>query len=136
MFGLSKSFHFVFGLIMILFTFVLPPFFAYVIYASHVPLGSWNADIWTVAALIPASAVVGFVIFWVTKIRWEFTDAEIVALRPGGVAWRLAYSEITAVEIRKPAWWLHVLWLQSARGKYSIVLSDARLVRSVDGPTT
>jgi len=136
MFGFSKTFRFIFGSFMILFAFVLPPFFAYVIYSSHVPLGSWDADTWAVAALIPASAVIGYVIFWVTKIRWEFTDAEIVALKPGGVAWRLAYSEITAVEIRKPAWWLHILWLQSAKGKYTIVLSDAQLVRSVDAPAT
>ena len=136
MFGFSKTFRFTFGLFMILFAFVLPPFFAYVIYSSHAPLGSWDADTWTVAAMIPASAVIGVVIFWVTKIRWEFTDAGIVALRPGGVAWRVAYSEITAVEIRKPAWWLHILWLQSAKGSYTIMLSDSRLARSVDASAT
>lgn len=135
-FGFSKTFRFMFGLFMILFAFVLPPFFAYVIYLSHAPLSSWNADTWTVAALIPASAVVGYAIFWVTRIRWEFTDAEIVALKPGGVAWRLAYSEITAAEIQKPAWWLHILWLQSARGKFTIMLSDPQLVRSIDAPAT
>ena len=135
-FGLSKTFRFIFGLFMILFAFVVPAFFAYVIYSSHIPLRSWNADVWTTAALIPASAAVGFVIFWVTQIRWQFTETEIVALKPGGVAWRLAHSEITAFEIRKPAWWMRILWLQSAKGKYPIILSDAQLARSVDAPAT
>jgi hypothetical protein len=135
-FGLSKTFRFVFGVIMILFGVVLPAFFAYVIYSSHIPMSSWNADVWTVAALIPASAAVGCVIFWVTQIRWQFTETEIVALKPGGVSWRLAHSEITAFEIRKPAWWMRILWLQTAKGKYPIVLSDTQLARSVDSPDT
>jgi len=136
MFGFSKTFRFVFGVFMILFAFVLPTFFAYVIYLSHAPLSSWNADIWTAAALVPASAVTGYAIFWLTRIRWEFTDDEIVALKPGGVAWRLAYSEITSAKIHKPAWWLHILWLQSAKGKYTVVLSDPQLIRSVEAPGT
>jgi len=107
-----------------------------VIYLSHAPLGQWNADTWVVAAMIPASAVVGYVIFWVTRIKWEFTDTEIVALKPGGVAWRLAYIEITAAEIRQPAWWLRILSLQSRQGNYTIMLSDAKLVRSIDAPTS
>jgi len=133
-FGFSMTFRFVFGAIMILFAFVLPSFFAYVIYSSHVPLNSWNADIWATSVLIPASLVIGCVIFWAMRTRWEFTDTEIVALRAGGVAWRLAYAEIAAVEIRTPAPWMRVLWLQSAKGKYSVLLSDAQLVRSVEAP--
>ena len=135
-FGLSRSFRFMFALFAILFAFVFPPFFAYVIYLSHAPLGSWNADTWVVAAFIPASAAVGYVIFWVTRIKWEFTDTEIVALKPGGVAWRVAYIEITAVEIRQPAWWMRILSLQCRRGSYTILLSDPKLVRSMDTPTS
>jgi len=121
---------------MILFAFVFPAFFAFVIYSSHVPMSAWNADIWTGAALIPASAAVGCVTFWVMQIRWEFTETEIIALKPGGVAWRLAHSEITAFEIRKPAWWMRILWVHFARGKYPIILSDAQLLRSITAPGT
>jgi len=135
-FGLSKTFRFVFDLIAILFAFVFPAFFAFLIYSSHVPMSAWNADIWTGAALIPASAAVGCVTFWVMQIRWEFTETEIIALKPGGVAWRLAHSEITAFEIRKPAWWMRILWVHFARGKYPIILSDAQLLRSITAPGT
>jgi hypothetical protein len=118
----------------ILFALVFPAFFAYVIYSSHVPLSAWNADIWTGAALIPASAAIGCLTFWVTRIRWQFTETEIIALKPGRIAWRLAHGEITAFEIRQPAWWLRILWVQFAKGKYPILISDPQLARSIDAP--
>jgi hypothetical protein len=135
-YGLSKPFRFINGLVIVLFTFVVPPFLAYVIYTSHLPLRSWNADVWTVAAMIPASIGIAYVFYWGTRIRWKFTDTEIICLKPGGIAWRLAYSEIAAVEIRRASPFIRVLWLQSANGPRTVVLSDAQLVRSVDAPAT
>ena len=135
-FGFSKPFRFVHRLLIALFAFVFPAFFAYVIYSSRIPLHSWNADVWAVASLIPASMVIGYILYWGTRIRWEFTDTEIVALKGSGVAWRLAYAEITAAEIRTVFRGMRVLWLESGKGTRSIVFSDPLLVRSVDAPAS
>src|SRR5437868_7988689 len=99
LFGFSKPFRFIHGSLTVLFAFLFPAFLAYVVHASPVPMGSWNKDIWTTASLIPASMVIGYILYWLRRLRWEFTDTEIVALRARQVAWRLPYADITAVEI-------------------------------------
>src|SRR6185295_2553557 len=135
-FGFSKPFRFIHRLFIALFAFVFPAFFAYVIYSSGIPLHSLNADVWVGALLIPASMVIGDTLYWGTRIRWEFTDTEIVALKGSSVAWRLAYAEITAAEIRTVFRGMRVLWLESDKGQRSIVFSDPLLVRSIDAPST
>ena len=135
-FGFSKPFRFIHGLLFALFAFVFPAFFAYVIHSSGIPLRAWNEDVWATASLIPASMVIGYVLYWLRRIRWEFTDTEIVSLRGSRVAWRLAYADITAVEIRRVFRGMRVLWLQTQKRSYTVVFSDPHLVRSVDAPAT
>ena len=131
-FGFSTPFRFIHGLFMVLFAFVFPAFFAYVIHSSHIPMRSWNADVWTAASLIPASMVMGYILYLLRRIRWEFTDTEIVSFRASTVAWRLAYTDITGVEIRRVFRGMRVLWLQTQERSYTVVLSDPHLVRSID----
>jgi len=138
-YGLSMTSRLFYLFCSILFGIALPPFFAFLIYSSRLPLHSWNADTWTVAILIPASAGMGFVIHWVTRVKWEFTDSDIAAVLNGRVTWRLAYADITDAEIRTTLRLLRVLWLHTARRGYSVVLSDPRLVsklmhRQLDPP--
>jgi len=78
--------------------------------------------------------VIGYILYWLRRLRWEFTDTEIVALRARQVAWRLTYADITAVEIRRVFRGMRVLWLQTQKGSYTVVLSDPHLVKRVDAP--
>jgi len=135
-FGFSKPFRLIHGSLMVLFAFLFPAFLAYVIHASQVPMGSWNKDVWATASLIPASMVIGYILYWLRRLRWEFTDTEIVSLRARQVAWRLTYADITTVEIRRVFRGMRVLWLQTQKGSYTVVLSDPHLVKSVDAPAT
>src|SRR6266480_6875834 len=100
-FGFSTLFRLIHGLFVALFAFVFPAFLAYVIQSSRIPMRSWSEDVWATAALIPASMLIGYILYWLRRIRWEFTDTEIVSLRASRVAWRLAYADITAVEVRR-----------------------------------
>lgn len=127
-------FRVIHALFVALFAFVFPAFLAYVIQASRIPVRSWNGDVWATAALIPASMLIGVLLYWLRRIRWEFTDSEIVSLRASRVAWRVAYADITAVEVRRVFRGMRVLWLQTRGRSYTVVLSDPHLVRSVDAP--
>jgi hypothetical protein len=135
-FRFSKPFLFVHWLFIILFGFVFPAFFAYVISAQHIPMASWNADVWTGVALIPASIGIGFLLNWLRPVRWEFTDTEIVCFKAERVTWRVAYSDITDVKIQRVFRGMRVLWLRTQKQPYTVIFSDPNLVRSVDAPDT
>jgi len=133
-FGFSKLFRFIHIWFIALFAFVFPAFLAYVIRSSLIPIHLWDEDVWATFSLIPASLVIGFILYWLRRLRWEFTDTEIVTLIAKRVTWRLAYADITAAEIRSVFRGMRVLWLQTKKGSYTVILSDLNLVRSVDAP--
>ena len=53
---------------------------AYVVRSSHIPMRSWNEDVWATATLIPASVVIGYILYRLRRASGrQFTDTEIVS---------------------------------------------------------
>jgi hypothetical protein len=132
-FTFSKPWRTWHALLIPFFGLAIPAFFAFVVREQHVPMAAWDKDIWTGVVLIPLSMAMGVLGLWMWPVRWEFTDSEIVVHKGSKVTWRLPYSDLDGAEIRDLFPGIRVLALDTKAGPRSVVFSDPRLVRSVEG---
>jgi hypothetical protein len=106
----------------LVFSFVVPLFFAWVITQVKIPWRQWGPDEWTVAALLPISMILGVWTYFYIGGVYEFSGGAVTLRRRGIVVGQIHLADIVRVEYSEDHHGHRWFTLHSDRQKMIVML--------------